>query len=43
VAEQHTIDGLRFTVERREGNVLRRVRVEPIAPVEQAEPVEPSS
>ena len=41
VAEQHTIDGLRFTVERREGNVLRRVRVEPVVsePVEPAEPV----
>jgi CBS domain containing-hemolysin-like protein len=29
VAESVTIDGLRFTVERREGTVLRRVRVEP--------------
>jgi CBS domain containing-hemolysin-like protein len=28
VAESVTIDGLRFTVERREGTVLRRVRVE---------------
>lgn len=29
VADQVTIDGLRFTVERREGTILRRVRVEP--------------
>lgn len=29
VADQLTIDGLRFTVERREGTILRRVRVEP--------------
>lgn len=31
VADQLTIDGLRFTVERREGTILRRVRVEPAA------------
>lgn len=29
VADELTIDGLRFTVERREGTILRRVRVEP--------------
>lgn len=29
VADQVTIDGLRFTIERREGTILRRVRVEP--------------
>lgn len=29
VADQLTIDGLRFTIERREGTILRRVRVEP--------------
>jgi CBS domain containing-hemolysin-like protein len=31
VAEEITFDGLRFTVERREGTILRRVRVEPVA------------
>ena len=29
VADELTIDGLRFTIERREGTILRRVRVEP--------------
>ena len=31
VAETVSIDGLRFIVERREGTVLRRVRVEPVS------------
>lgn len=31
VADQLTIDGLRFTIERREGTILRKIRVEPAA------------
>jgi CBS domain containing-hemolysin-like protein len=31
VAETVQVDGLRFVVERREGTVLRRVRVEPVS------------
>ena len=31
VADQLTIDGLRFTIERREGTILRKIRVDPAA------------